>query len=412
MMKKIKLVGSFLALLGAVLISACSSDPVIDGGTGIPVADGFYITLAGVDPVSSSALLGEKVEADGFGTQDRVGFFSNYVFLAAGNYNVVSIIDQAISKTYGGTSAVVGTTGSDCELQSYTLVEEFAENGAAFNIAAAGLYKVIYDSETKEIIAYKIEKGQVIGAASPAGWSNSADQDMALVGAASATEVKFELGEVILRPGQYKVRFNCRWGIDRRIDPAASPGHEFNNGYVAFTNFGGTFDLLAPGGANFEIATAEDGKYKVTAQWTAADGFVLSSVKTTPLDPITFNSEAYQWSIVGDASPVGWPADNSCGAVGEDLDLNYSGYTAGTNTYTWTSNGAIALVAGGFKFRTNHCWDYNKGYDGFTRTGTGAADFTASGDGNFVAANSGSYIITITTSDDGETWTIDFVKQI
>lgn len=424
MVKTSRLLGGFLVIATIAFLSSCSDDDKtnIGGGGSVPVADGFYVTKVGVTPVTSSQLVDEQVEADAFASQDRTGFLANYVYLTAGSYNVVSVIDQEIAKTLGGAAVVANNatvanpdgTGSDCDLHDYILVEEFSEGGAAIAIDTEGLYKVMMDNETKEILFYHIVKGQIIGSASPAGWSSSVDQDMEVSSSSTSTSAVFELNDITLRPGEYKLRFNCRWGIDRRIDPAADPGHEFNNGYVAYTNFGGTLTELKPGGTNFVLATDEDGIYDFKATWTPASGFTFTVTKTQALDPITFVPEDYQWSIVGSASSVDWPANNDCGAVGEDLDLNYSGFTAGTNTYTWTSNGAIALIPGQFKFRTNHCWTYNKGYTGFTSiTGDGAADMSSSGPGdfNFVTSTTASYIIKIKTTDDGATWTIDFDKQ-
>lgn len=384
---------------------SCDDDETIDGGDGIPVADGFYITQAGVDPIVANQLVAEKVEADGFASQDREGYFANYVFLAAGNYNVVSVIDQKLSKTYGGAAASAGTTGSDCDLHAYTLVEEFTEGGAAFSVATAGLYKVGFDNSQKEIYLYKIEKAQVIGAATPAGWSSNADQDMPVVGTASATSVKYEVTGIELRPGEYKVRFNCRWGIDRRVDPAA--GFAADNGYVTFTNFGGTFAALAPGGANFLVADGGDGLYTITAEWKDVGGFVISATKTQALEPITFNPEDFAWGITGSATANGWANDDTADdPIGVDIDLNYEG-KSGT-TYTW--KGTFPLTAGEFKFRTNNSWTYNKGFGQMTLTGPDAADLTDTG-GNFTVAAAATYQFIITTSDEGDTWTLNVDKQ-
>lgn len=395
MIKTTKLLLSFLVLAMAVAFTACDDETNIGGGDGIPVGDGFYITPAGVDPTISSQLVAEKVEADGFGSQDREGYFSSYVFLTAGSYNVVSVIDQKLNKTYGGTIASVGTTGSDCELHSYLLVEEFTENGAAFNVPASGLYKVGFDNLTKEIYLYKIEKGQVIGAASPAGWSSNASQDMAVSGTASATSVKFEKAGIEMRPGEYKIRFNCRWGIDRRIDPAA--GFAATNGYVTFTNFGGTFASLAPGGSNFSIADGGDGIYTIKAEWTPENGFVLSATKTQALEPIQFDPTEYAWGIIGAGGPTGnWDTD---------ADLNYEGKTG--STYTW--KGTFA-VNGEFKFRTNNSWDYNRGFGQMTLTGPDAADLIDAA-GNFKVNAAATYQFIITTSNEGDTWTLNVDKQ-
>lgn len=413
MLKSIRLAGGLLAFAMIALVLSCSDDKSnIGGGGSVPVADGFYVTKVGITPVSSSQLVAEQVEADAFASQDRSGFLANYVYLTAGSYNIVSVIDQEISKTLGG-AAVVETnetianpdgTGSDCDLHAYILVEEFAEAGAAIVIATEGLYKVSMDNETKEFVFYNIVKGQLIGAASPAGWSSSALQDM--TGAATATGVAFELSDVEMRPGQYKLRFNCRWGIERRIDPAASPGHEFNNGYVAYTNFGGaTTANLAAGGANFEIALGQDGMYDFMATWTPADGFEFTVTKVSSLDPITFNPDDFAWGIIGAGAPTNsWATDS---------DLNYEGKTGSTykwkGTFTITNsgapNGGTENANGEFKFRTNNSWDYNKGFGDFTKSGSKLGLLTDSG-GNFKAGTTGTFIFEITTSDDGVTWSI------
>lgn len=414
MMKKMRLFSSFLMLGLMALAISCDDDETIDGGGGIPVADGFYITQAGVDPIVANQLVAEKVEADAFGTQDREGFFANYVFLAAGSYNVVSVIDQKLSKTYGGASVTETNptddkpngTGSDCDLHAYTLIEEFTENGAAFNVATSGLYKVGFDNTEKEIFLYKIEKAQVIGAATPAGWSNSADQDMPVIGTASATSVKFEVAGVELRPGEYKVRFNCRYQIDRRKDTDLGL-NDPTNGYAAFTNFGGTFAALAPGGANFLVADGGDGLYTITAEWKDVGGFVISATKTQALEPITFNPEDFAWGITGSATANGWANDDTADdPIGVDIDLNYEGKSG--STYTW--KGTFPLTAGEFKFRTNNSWTYNKGFGQMTLTGPDAADLTDTG-GNFTVAAAATYVFTITTSDEGDTWTLNVDKQ-
>ncbi len=413
MLKSIRLAGGLLAFAMIALVLSCSDDKSnIGGGGSVPVADGFYVTKVGITPVSSSQLVAEKVEADAFGVQDRSGFLANYIYLTAGSYNIVSVIDQEIAKTLGGAAVTAGdpvpanTESSDCELHAYTLVEEFAEAGDAIVIATEGLYKVMMDNETKEFVFYRITKGQIIGAASAAGWSNSVDQEMAITGTPTAAGAVMSVAGLTMRPGEYKLRFNCRWKIDRRIDPTASPGHEFANGYAALTNFGGTPAELAPGGSNFVIAAGEDGIYTFTATWTPADGMVFTVTKTAPLDPITFNPSDYAWGITGAATANGWanddPLDNP---IGEDIDLNYNGLSG--STYTWV--GTFTLTAGEFKFRTNNSWSYNKGYGDVTIIGPDAGLLTNVG-GNFNATQPGSYQFTITTSNEGATWTVSVDK--
>lgn len=373
----------------------------------MPVADGYYITKVDVTPVTSSQLIAEVVEADGFATQSRDGFFSNYVYLTAGSYNIVNVIEQEIAQTIGGTAAIENGateanpdgTGSDCALYDYILVEEFAVDGAAFAVAEEGLYKVMLDNETKEIVLYKIESAQAIGAATEAGWAHSEDLIIPISGAASATGVTFALEDVTLRPGEYKIRFNCRWIIDRRIDPLASPGHEFANGYVTLTNYGGTFAALVPGGPNFIIALGEDGLYDITAAWTPNGGFDISATKTAPIDPIEFEPGDYDWGIIGEGGPLNnWDAD---------VDMTYEGVLANGNS--WQGTFALDGV-GGFKFRTNDSWDFAPNANTYSAvTGDGAVNIDATGN-DFLCSVAGNYLITISTNDAGVTWAIDFDK--
>lgn len=413
MVKTSRLLGGFLVIAVIAYLSSCSDDKSnIGGGGSVPVADGFYVTKVGVTPVTSSQLVDEQVEADAFASQDRTGFLANYIYLTAGSYNIVSVIDQEIAKTLGGAATTAGfpvpanTESSDCDLHAYILVEEFSEAGAPIVIANEGLYKVIMDNETKEMIFYNIVKAQIIGAASPAGWSSSASQDMLVDGTASITGVVMKVEGLTMRPGEYKIRFNCRWKIDRRIDPTASPGHEFANGYAAHTNFGGTLDALAAGGANFILPVDEDGIYTFTATWTPADGIVLVATKTQALDPILFNPSDYAWAITGAATANGWANDDPLDdPIGVDMDLNYNGLSG--STYTW--QGTFTLTAGEFKFRTNNSWTYNKGYGDVTITGPDAGLIT-NASGNFNATQAGNYQFTITTSDEGATWTVSVDK--
>jgi hypothetical protein len=161
MIKSIKLLFGFVAISTLAFLASCGDDSSdIGGGGSVPVADGYYITKVDVTPVTSSQLIAEVVEADGFATQSRDGFFSNYVYLTAGSYNIVNVIEQEIAQTIGGTAAIENGateanpdgTGSDCALYDYILVEEFAVDGAAFAVAEEGLYKVMLDNETKEIV--------------------------------------------------------------------------------------------------------------------------------------------------------------------------------------------------------------------------------------------------------------------
>lgn len=403
-----------MAVAVIAFASSCSDDKSnIGGGGSVPVADGFYVTKVGVTPTAADQLKDEVVEDDAFATQAREGFLANYVYLTAGTYNVVSVIDQEISKTFGGTSAVAGTPAagssgaSECNLNEYILVEEFAENGAAVTIDTEGLYKVGFDNTLKEIWFLRIQKAHIIGGATSFDWSQNADGEMSIEGTPSAAGVTFKKTNILLTNGEWKVRFDCRWSVDRRIDPAA--GFDATNGYVAFTNFGGTTTLLAPGGKNLIIPFGSDGKYTVQLAWTPATGFVLTTTNTEPIAPKAVNS--YAWSIIGSArvnppSGTGWDDPDT------DLPLK-PGSTTSNAIYEIAS---IALSEGGeFKFRAEDSWGIViKPGASILGTVTGDTNFESTGgdDPNWKVkvGGAGNYKITIATTNTGQNWTLTFVK--
>lgn len=412
-MKQLKtLFTVFLAFNMLVFLASCGEDegPSIGTGGSVPVGDGWYMMKGDETPTAMMGLYAENVEAAGFQTQPRDGYGAGYMYLEAGDYNLVQVKSQEIEESIGGTVETV-TAASDCdENDSYMLIDETVVDGPAFNIANNGFYKVIFDAMTTEILIYEIGQAEVIGSATPAGWSYSADQVLDMT--QTDEGVTFSIEGQELRPGAWKVRFNCRWTIDRRIDNTIEGDavYDPSNGYVALTNYGGTASNLEAGGSDFQIATGEDGLYDISLSLTG-DGVSLSSSKTAELEPITFNPDENEWAITGDATANGWADEDATNdPIGVDMDLNYEGVSNGT--YTW--KGTFDLVAGQLKFRTNDSWTKNLGYDDVTVTGD-MADITDGdpngGNSNFVFASGGTYIITLSTSDAGETYTANFDKQ-
>ncbi|MDL5050847.1 hypothetical protein QQ054_33145 [Oscillatoria amoena NRMC-F 0135] len=408
-MKKIlKLMVAMLSITGMVFLASCDDDDTeIGGGGSVPVADGYYITQVGINPVATSQLKPEKVEADGFATQDRAGFVANYVYLTPGNYEVVLVIDQEISKKFGGVSAVTGTTGSDCSLNEYTLIEEFEENGAPIAVATEGLYKVAYDNTEKEIWVTRIQKFHVIGGATSFGWSQNDLGELNLEAGGSATALTYKRTNVEMKKGDWKVRFNCRWSVDRRIDSGSGFGAD--NGYVAFTNIGGALNATLPGGSNFSIPFGQDGKYTITLNWTAAAGFTVTTENTEPIAPKPVDE--YAWGIIGSATPItDWSADTDLPLISSTLP-NSATYEIASITLTG--------APGEFKFRANDEWGtvLKPGIDILgTEGGANAADFESTGGGDpswrmkTATVSPGNYKITIATTNGGEKWNITFVR--
>ena len=393
-----------LALCALVAMSSCKKDddvkiPVVKG---INVSDGFYIAKSGSDPTSSDVLVSENVEDDGFTSQERNGFVANYVYLAAGNYNLVEIKAKAISKTYGGTMETITDTGSGCDYNDYSLVN-LTENGATFTVDA-GLYKLSYDATTSEMVLYQIETPGIIGSATPGGWGS----DVAFTGTVSATGGSWSATDVTLREGVWKLRFNCRWGLDRRVDPAA--GFDAANGYLIFTNFGGSIDNLLTGnnGSNIPIAADAEGIYTVDITWKPGEEFKITTTKTGDVNPITFVPDDHQWAIVGDSTnPNDDDNDGTADGWQVDTDMNYEGFDSGSSTYTWKIT-SISLVPGGFKFRTNDAWLEDMGWGGVELVGD-VSDFTDD-NGNIKVSTAASYEIILTTSDDGGSYRASFTQ--
>lgn len=397
-----------LALVSGMVFLACDDDDDTNiGGTDgtYNVDDGYYMVLDGEDPDFDGALRSETVEAEGFSSQERNGYFANYLYLESGDYNLFNVEDKELAASIGGAASTEMDEGSGCDYNSYTVVSA-ADDGEAFNVANAGLYKVIYDQATSEILLYKIESPGIIGSATEGGWGS----DQILTGTVDANGGSWSLEGAILRQGEWKIRFNCRWSIDRRIDPEA--GFDADNGYQAFTNFGGSLDNLLTGndGSNMTIAEGDDAEYTVNIDWVPIDGFTASITRTGDAPEITFVPEENQWAITGDATVNGWADDDpSNDPIGVDIDLNYEGFDMGT--YTWMSNGTIALSEGAFKFRTNDSWDVNIGWNELTLEGD--IDGFQDSDGNVgvTAAGAGDYEISLYTSDEGANYTASFAKQ-
>ncbi len=412
-MNKLSKILNYVMMIAVVasltMMMSCGEDdtPVIVKEEGIPVADGFYITESGVDPTSSAQLTAESVEDDGFGAQSRDSYFANYVYLKAGNHTIVNIVSKKITETFGGTVTTGDNASADCELNEYAIVAT-AKDGAAFSVASAGLYKVTFDKTTGESILYKIEKVGLIGSATPGGWGSDTD----LAGTVAADGGTWTATGVVLRKGEFKVRFNCNWNIDRRIDSEA--GFAANNGYMLFTNFGGSLDNLLPGNDGSNIGVSEVGgsapdeaEYTVTVTWTGKDGFKVGLERTGEAPVITFVPDEHQWGVIGDATPTGWDSDT---------DMNYDGVDAGTYTWTMTTGsgggGSLDFIEGGFKFRANNAWDENMGWGGkLTLTGDMGEFSDDGGNIHVSAAGAGTYKITLTTSDDGDSYTANFEKQ-
>ena len=374
-----------LGLLGAFMMVSCGDDddPIINnpgGGDGLNVQDGLFMTIAGEDPSSLAVMEAEVVEANDFLTQDRSGFVAGFMWLEAGSYQIVQVEDREVVATIGGAAETIADgAGSDCGHTDIVRVATEAD-GAPFSVPTSGLYKVTHDQMTGELIMYNINDASVIGSATEGGWS--ADTPMSAIGDITADGAVWEATEVLMRSGEWKVRFNCNWGINRRIDPNGSL-NDASNGYQLFTNFGGSVNNLDPGGSN--IQQTEDAFFTVRLEWSPRDGFFLTQERTGDAPTVTFNPNDFQMAVIGDATANGWDADRNLFHKEEG------------GVHTWY--GVVTFAdSGAFKFRANDEWNFDLGGPDLTNLGIG-------GNGaNIDSPGAGAYYITLSTADEGSTW--------
>jgi len=383
MTKQFKLLGIlFLSTIILFNTSCKDDDPIIDPGTGdINVADGMYMALSGADPLSSTGLSAETVEDDSFTSQDRDGFIGGYMYLEAGDYNLVTVVDKESTGSLGGTATAATDEGSACGYNDYTVVA-IAEGGDAFNVATSGLYRVTYDQTLSEMILYQIVNPGLIGSATPGGWA----ADTELQGSVTADGGSWTMSDVVLRNGQWKVRFNCRWNLDRRLDPNA--GFLATNGYQLFTNFGGSADNLAPGNDMPNIEQTEEGTYTITIDWSPQNDFSVDVDRTGDAPVLAFDPGDFNWGVIGDATANAWDADRNLI------------YKDNGGVPTWY--GVVQFAdAGEWKVRINDDWNLDLGG---AITTDGVATTMDAGGANIPSPGAGQYYITISTADEGDSW--------
>ena len=416
-LKKLSLLLSFALV---IMLISCKNDdgPKIGGdGGSFNVADGFYLAKVngeGYTIANGNKLKATKVEADGFGTQVRDGFYQGYMFLSVGSYIYGEVFDQELSQELGGTASTFNDDESgngDSYNGSYTVVDLSAGGTASFSVATAGMYLVTFDSDTEEGLLVPITDWGVIGGGvfESACVSNGFNSDID-IDVASATEADgavFSATGIILKNGEYKFRINDNWKIDRRSDNSS---FDFANGYVALTNIGGSsLSALEEGGANIPISGANNGTYTITLTINASGQISVTLTKTGDAPVCTFDPANYTWGIIGAAT------QGSEGRAGwsDDKKLTYINGDGGVHKW----RGVFPLAGGTadnmFKFRTDNTWatkllPTTANVTDNTAEGTLSDDGDTNSDGQWFIADgrSGFFYIVISTADQGATWDI------
>ncbi len=436
MKRTIKFTGLLAAFAMLAFVVACGDDDgggsiIDDGGDGsFAVADGTYIAqIDGTDTTVTVAnkLNSFKVEGPDFGTIERSGHFVGFMFLEAGNYIFMDVASQNATNLYGGTKTTFNDdedatdANGDDFIGGYEVVSGLSTSTSAFNIAADGFYHVVFDTQEDEALIVEVERWGAIGGAvfESACVSNGfgSDVDMDEVSASVAVGGEWTGTGIILKQGDFKVRYNDNWKIDRRTDETPEDPYNPATGYVALTNFGGTLDALEEGGANISITAADEGTYDVTLTINTVGVPDVNLARTGDAPECAFEPANFSWGVIGSATQGIVGEVDACleGGTATDgwsteKDLIYVGQDGGVHTW----RGVFPLEATGeLKMRTDCTWanKMTPGDDSVPVTITDDTDFTDNvadlpGDAKWIVTTSGFYYFEVKTADQGENWTL------
>jgi hypothetical protein len=365
-MKKNFLKFMFFAAFAAVAsfsFISCKPEEVIEEEI---VLDGFYISgeaCAFTTVTKLGQMKATPVESDN--NSARVGLNEIYIALEANKNFTITEVAGATKTVYGpgvGFASVDQVAAND-EMGAKIQKGKFAAGGT-FKVPTSGLYHVVVDKQTMNIVIMPVLKWAIIGGATPLGWS---DNDMALKGAFSKDSMVFEIKDLTLLAGDFKFRHSGAW----KQTIVAEPVIKVN------TNFGGTMAALVPGGANIPLVKADNGKYTVTARWTKEKGMLITMLKTGTVVVAEYPANLY---MIG-SSIGGW---DWTGAYIITMNPVHSHPNA-----FW----AIAYIDApatepGFKFAPGKEWKGD-----FGKTGTATNGVYGKGGDNLTVATAGYYMV-------------------
>ncbi len=367
-MKKIKFISMCLVALSMSFYS-CKPEEVTPPEV---VEDGFYISgdaSAYSTLTVTGAFKATPVENDN--NSARVGLLEKYVALETGKTFTITEV-AGTTKTVNGPGAgfasVVQVAAND-EMGATIQQGKYAAGGT-FTVPKSGLYHVIIDKQTTTVVILPVASWATIGGATPLGWT---DNVMAAKGAFSKDSMVFEIKDLVLTTGEYKFRHSGAWKQTIVLTPLIKVN----------TNFGGTsMATLVPGGANLALATADNGKYTVTARWTKDKGMKISMVKTGTVVVDLYPANLY---IVG--SDFGNWTMSTPAAAGIVKMIPAHSHAWGFWAIVYVS------AAGEFKFsESNTAWSKDFGV-----TGTATNGVYGKGTDNIKVPAAGYYMIYVDT---------------
>jgi hypothetical protein len=298
----------FAVLLVAAAFIACDRDDDDDPGNGTPAEDGVYVSgpATGLDGLVLGGMMHPgREEGAEFATLPRDGMYEKYMYLSAGDFNIVRKAG-ATENEYGwkgGTTDTFDPEGAGDEVSGTVYTGEYEDGGSSFNAPENGFYHIVLDEQTGRVYYTRIHQWAVIGDATDEGWSAEFPMTETTM---SATEAEWEVTNLVLRErGGYKFRYNEGWKIT-------------TDDFIIFSNIGAgdTQTAFRQGGGTFDHPQQE-GEYTVTLRWTRADGFTQSYERTGDVDPLPEYPDALYMigsalnpdDTDGDGTPDGWQWD-------------------------------------------------------------------------------------------------------
>lgn len=390
-MKKLhEILGKLIMVLAVIFaMSACETADDVDDdiddiiNKGETLDDGYYIvgSAIGSDTTDANVLVSGQVNGPDFGAQDRTGFYEAYVYMASGDFSFIKVVEGEISAFGGAHEELVN--GDPAELTIYS--GAYSDDATGTSPVDGSLVHVMIDESTGQYVVIPVNYWEVIGGATADGWGSG--QEIALK-SASADEVVFEATKVVLREGDFKLRFDSNWSMNLEEEECDVNETACLN---YFTNFGGTITELVHGGGNI-IFDGTEGEYTITITYTPDEGNSISASleRTGDAPEVTFDPEEYKFGIIGDATAGAWDSDQ---------DMFYKGTIDGV--HTWLAVMTFG-AEGAFKFRTNDDWAFALGG---TLLGDGSAGDISTSGGDIPTPGEGAYYIKLQTADEGTTWT-------
>ncbi|NND94213.1 MAG: hypothetical protein HKN45_05065 [Flavobacteriales bacterium] len=392
-----------LFLFAAVLFSGCGDDDDDDDPTVTPVEDGLYIvgdasafgspSLNGNFSIARNEVFNGDYNSGAIAENDRPELLEAFAAISStGSFTVRQINGSTTTDWgFGGDLAVIPASseadGPQVDFQRGSLVA----GGSAITVPADGLYHIILDTEAAVLVVTPVAYWGVIGAATPGGWSS--DTQLPSTGF-STSGMTFQATDIAMTLADYKFRHSGGWKIN--IDENFDNGAGVDPGIKVNTNFGGSPDMLVPGGDN--ISNTVTGFYTVSMDWTPGEGFAVTLTKTDDLP--TFDYSNTNLGLIG----AGLTVNGVAYTWDEGEDYQSSTPAVNGNIYTWNyTDVEVNTSGGGFKVREDGMWaNINFGYTGVTMAGSAAADFETNGDGNFVPLVDGA-VYNFTLEIDGAT---------